>query len=404
MFSKKRVIEIIVIEHGDNMIFVYFLFGVIFLLLAIIFTVDFCTEFLSRLKRYKIGKWCDENEWENAVESRCVKWLNKTPTVKQTDNNRYIIFDILSKKHRNSTIQSWQTAGLLLGATNCNTETSKKAINSLRKKTFTDNGDWKTKINKVDSALLAYALLKCFDSKDIKPAMDYTIKIIEDNLCDDGMISYSQGKNSVVRFVDTLGMVCPFLALYGEKYNESKYVELAMSQVLKFREKGILSNTQLPCHAFNVSNGLPLGIYGWGRGTAWYFIALIEMYNSISDENIKSQLKSLIKLAAEDYLKYQNRDGSFNTILQGAGQYDSSVTVAMAYFFQECYFIFRDEKYLNVSKLALNKIRSVTMKNGAVDQCQGDTHGIGIFSQVFDVMPFVQGILLKTIKRNEEVL
>lgn len=384
--------------------FVYLLLSLIFVLFTIIFVVDFFTEFISRMKRYRIGRWSDEKEWKSAVENRCIKWLNKTPTVKQTDNNRYILFDMLNKKHKNSTIQSWQMAGLLLGLYECNTKITDKAIISWKNKMLSDNGDWKNKIDKVDSALLAYACLKCFDGEKIKPAMDFVIKTIESNLCQDGMISYSQGNKSSIRFVDTLGMVCPFLALYAQKYNQPQYLKLAFEQVSKFREKGMLYQTQLPCHAFDSANGLPLGIYGWGRGTAWYIISLIEMYNSISNEKSRDKLKLLIKLAADDYLKYQKSDGSFYTILQGAGQYDSSVTVIMAYFFQECYFIFNNETYLKASKSALKKIMSVTMRNGAVDQCQGDTHGIGIFSQVFDVMPFIQGILLKTIKRNETYL
>ena len=39
-----------------------------------------------------------------------------------------------------------------------------------------------------------------------------------------------------------------------------------------------------------------------------------------------------------------------------------------------------------------------TMRDGAIDCCQGDTHGIGSFSQTFDIMPFAQGMALRGIR------
>ena len=40
-----------------------------------------------------------------------------------------------------------------------------------------------------------------------------------------------------------------------------------------------------------------------------------------------------------------------------------------------------------------------TRRNGAVDNCQGDTYGIGYYSQIFSVMPFVQGLVLMLSKQ-----
>ncbi len=80
------------------------------------------------------------------------------------------------------------------------------------------------------------------DPASIRSAMDHMIRCIEDNLCPDGMVSYSAGKTSNRRYVDTLGFVCPFLALYGRIYQEPRYVRMAVEQLRLFRRTGLLSN------------------------------------------------------------------------------------------------------------------------------------------------------------------
>lgn len=359
---------------------------------------DMCMNSITQIKRLHIGRWENEDEWISAVTKRAYKWLHYTPTVRKTDNCRYLLWDVICGNYRNKTIQSWQTARLVLGINSINDEQSRYELEQWRKRTFTKEGMWKKSGNKIDFAMLGYAALKSgIEANAIKPAMDEIIRIIEENMCEDGMISYSQGKKSNIRFVDTLGMICPFLAIYGVKYNEKKYVKMAFEQIEKYKECGMLKNSNLPCHAYDVNSNLPLGVYGWGRGTAWYFLAMLDTWKELPDSQEKNIMKTWILEAAEEYLIYQQSDGGFFTILQSNCQYDSSVTAAMAYFFMNCWYIFGKEKYLASSSLCLNKIKSVTMKNGAVDCCQGDTHGIGSFSQVFDIMPFAQGLVLQTI-------
>ena len=68
----------------------------------------------------------------------------------------------------------------------------------------------------------------------------------------------------------------------------------------------------------------------------------------------------------------------------------------MAYFYMKCSIIMDDKRFKEVSEKCLSKLMKYTMKSGAIDQCQGDTYGIGAFSQIFDVMPFIQGITVRT--------
>ena len=43
---------------------------------------------------------------------------------------------------------------------------------------------------------------------------------------------------------------------------------------------------------------------------------------------------------------------------------------------------------------------SVTKKNGEVDFSQGDTKDIGVYSILFDILPFAQGFALRAINKK----
>ena len=376
----------------------------IFLILSIIiFGVDFYFYMLNRYCRYHIGRWNNYDEWFSNVKNISIKWTRKTPVVKMTDNNRLMVIDMINGKYKNNNIQSWQLGGLLLGLCECNDKEAKEAINKLIIKLIDKDGNWVTKPTNVDCGLLSYAILKnSRDYKKIKPAMDYSIGIIEKNICEDGMIAYTSDKNVDERYVDTLGFVCPFLQLYSNIYAEEKFSKISLEQINQYNKYGLLHDTYLPNHAYNPKNKLPLGVYGWGRGVAWYVIGLIDTYIEIKDSDEKLILKQNIKNVADSYINYQREDGGFGSILQNERTYDSSATAVLAYFYSRCYEIFENPKYLEVSNKCLQKIKSVTRITGKVDWCQGDTKGIGVHSQTFDIMPFAQGFTLRAALINLE--
>ena len=376
----------------------------IFLILSIIiFGVDFYFYMLNRYCRYHIGRWNNYDEWLSNVKNISIKWTRKTPVVKMTDNNRLMVIDMINGKYKHNNIQSWQLGGLLLGLCECNDKEAKEAINKLIIKLIDKDGNWVTKPTNVDCGLLSYAILKnSKDYKKIKPAMDYSIGIIEKNICEDGMIAYTSDKNVDERYVDTVGFVCPFLQLYSNIYAEEKFSKISLEQINQYNKYGLLHDTYLPNHAYNPKNKLPLGVYGWGRGVAWYVIGLIDTYIEIKDSDEKLILKQNIKNVADSYINYQREDGGFGSILQNERTYDSSATAVLAYFYSRCYEIFENPKYLEVSNKCLQKIKSVTRITGKVDWCQGDTKGIGVHSQTFDIMPFAQGFTLRAALINLE--
>lgn len=380
------------------MIVLWIFLGIIAAAALVIWCVDLYHYILHRYCRYHIGRWPDIETWQRAVIHRAICWTIKTPTVKITDNNRYLLLDMLQGKYRSNTIQSWQTASLLLGLEQIGTAQCKEAVKKAIDKLLDKNGMFKTAPTNVDCGMLAYSILKVSDPEQIRPAMDFAAELISARTAEDGTLVYVNDVKSDERYVDTIGLACPFLACYGKTYRKPEYIALAVRQLRAFSEYGLERSASLPNHSYSVSSKLPLGVYGWGRGAGWYTLGLIDTYKELPDGEDKQWLKEQIRKTADSYLRFQRADGGFGYIMQMKQGYDSSATAALAYFYRECAAVFAEEEYRKVSDRCLDKLRTVTRITGAVDWCQGDTKGIGIFAQTYDIMPFAQGMTLRAWK------
>lgn len=373
------------------------LLGIVLAFCIVNYGIDFLFYLKNRYCRFHIGRW-DEQEWPAVIERTARRWVKHTPTVKITDNSRYMLLDFIQGKYRSGSIQSWQKAALILGLLESSNESShiaaKQAVNDL----LDDAGMWKEKPVAVDCGMLSFAVLKAAeDPQAVRPAMDYSIELIRKNVNDYGMISYTGGRDNPEMYVDTLGLTCPFLALYAQVYHDSQYEELAVDQLKMFHTYGLLDGTALPNHAFNIKSKLPLGVYGWGRGTAWYLIGLVDTYHQLQTPEYQAEVLQWISESAQAYVEYQRTDGGFGSILQREGTYDSSATAAMALFYAECATLLGNSTYRDISHRCLSILLKKTRITGAIDDCQGDTKGIGIFAQTYDVMPFAQGMALRAI-------
>ena len=367
------------------------------LICLINYSVDFAFYLKDRYCRYHIGRW-ETEDWKKAVEKRAIRWLKKTPVVKITDNSRYILLDIVSGKYRSHTIQSWQKAALLLGLFESGNNASVSAAKQAAASLLDADGNWKISPTRVDCGMLSYAVMRTTDDPAaVKTAMDESIAVIEKSINAEGMISYTGQRENPDMYVDTIGLSCPFLVRYARVYKQRAFETIAFRQISVYRQYGTLYETALPNHAFNLNNKLPLGVFGWGRGIGWYVIGLMDSYEEMENEEYRSHLREWILEAAEKYKHFQRQDGGFGAIVQSEHTYDSSATAVLAWFYAKCGKLFLCDEYLHISEKCLDKLLHCTRISGAIDWCQGDTKGIGVFSQTYDIMPFAQGMTLRAI-------
>lgn len=371
------------------------LLGIYVIMTAIFFGYDVLVALYERYSHFHIGRWKDTHRWRDAVSRVCLRWVQNTPTLRLKKDCRYLILDRIRGTYGKTMVQSWQKAGCLLGLEEAGL--AQKILPIIKKQVLDSNGNWKKKPKKIDYAMMAYALLKDEEMPEkIRPAMDEMISCIEDNLCDDGLVSYSGGKKSKRRYVDTLGFICPFLGLYGKVYKKQEYINMSVSQIRIFSEKGIYRG--LPVHCYDAESGYPLGIIGWGRGTGWYVLALTDLYSSIDNSKDKAMLEKKMKEVADTILGLESENGGFSSILVADGPYDSSATAMIGYFLAQSGRLFQNSSYFEAAVRCEKRLMKETKINGVIDNCQGDTIDIGIFSERYAEMPFAQGMALRLVE------
>jgi unsaturated rhamnogalacturonyl hydrolase len=382
--------------------------NLLILLLSILFFFLFLPDFFVTFKiwfsRIKIGKWSNKEVWRKAVTTCSLSWLKNTPTIKLTDNHRLIIIDILRGNYKRDAIQYWQEASLVLGLSAHYHQTKedkiKTEIQRLLDRKINSDGNWVNPILESDGVILGYAFIQLswIDHQKLKPAYDALWNLILDLKGDDSTVAYKK-QSRKIRFVDTIGFICPFLVEYGQRYNVPEAVDLAIQQIEEFNQFAMLGDTFIPCHTYAMQSKLPVGLFGWGRGLGWYAIGLIDAWQALDASHPKKpELTQWVKQFARMAIRFQRDNGSWGwIIMQDNARSDSSTTATLAWFLTNASSIASIENECKqASAKALQYLMKVTRRDGAIDFSQGDTKGIGIHSQEFDILPFTQGFALRT--------
>ena len=387
---------------------VYFLLLIVVLGLVILVT-DALPEFYTWQSRIHIGQFANVESWHKKVLVTSQKWLKKLPIVKVTDQNRLIIIDMMRGNYRREAIQSWQEGALILGLTQyvykTNDQKIRRQVEDFIKEKMTSNGGWKTKPLETDETLLSYAFLQThfIDTEKYKHAFDETYQMILSLKGKDGTIAYKDHVRDF-RFVDTIGFICPFLVTYGEKFNVPAAITLAVKQIIEFQKWGMMPNRSIPCHTYSIDTKFPVGLYGWGRGTGWWVIGLIDSWTALPENHTaKEELKQIIIETARSSFQLQNDNGSFSWLLfDPKSRADSSATATLAWFYTIASEIPEIKIQCVLAKeKCLKYLQSVTRRDGTIDFSQGDTKGIGVYSMNFDRLPFTQGFVLRINSTNK---
>lgn len=372
-------------------------------MIAIIILIDIVPIGKDWLSRIHIGRYEDKQLWNQSITKLGLKWLNTTPKIKVTDHTRLVVIDMLKGNYTKSAIQHWQEASLLLGMSEYLIHNDDKDVKrELRKYLslkFDSQGQWLHMPNHVDAAILAYALMKLdfIETDNYKLALDSTWAMIKEHIGHDGTVAYRKFMKGY-RYVDTIGFICPFLVSYGIRYQIDECVDLAVKQIKAYEEQGMLDGHHIPSHAYQVDRNVPLGLYGWGRGLGWYAIGLIDAWLELPNDHIyKPVLEESVKRFATAAVEFQQEQGNWNwTVTRGECRPDSSTTATLGWFMLNASQIEEiSELCINSANKATNYLMKVTRRNGAVDFSQGDTKDIGVYSMLFNILPFTQGFCIR---------
>jgi len=375
---------------------------------AVIVLIDVVPMFRDWLSRIHIGRYSDRHAWNRSITSVGVKWLNTTPKIKVTDNTRLVAIDMLKGNYTKSAIQHWQEASLVMGLSEYvkrhgGTDVQLEMEKFLNSK-LDDRGQWIEKPQHVDAAILAYAIMKLdfIDADRYRSAWDCTWELIRDHIGTDGTVAYRKFMGQY-RYVDTIGFICPFLVAYGVRYGKPECVDLAVKQILAYEENGMLKGHHIPSHAYRIDSHVPLGLYGWGRGLGWFAIGLADAWNELPEGHpYKPILENSVRKFAAAAIAFQQEQGGWGwTVTRGESRPDSSTTATLAWFMLNASRI-EDISAACIDSMdrAIGYLMKATRRTGEVDFSQGDTKDIGVYSMLFNILPFTQGFCIRMMNSH----
>lgn len=377
---------------------------IIILLLAVLVVVgfDYLDIFLNWFGRIKIGSIDNKKEWKAATERVIVRWLESgTPRLPVNENKKFRLISVIRNGKKVESTAYWQDAAVLKAAGSVNGG-EEGAFALLDRYIDIDSGKWLVNPKRIDSAMLAYEMLCCefIDNASIRPAMDYVAEYLYKLYDDNGTVPYNTAVKDV-RFVDTVGMICPFLVKYAVVYNKPEYVDVALSQIKEYRRHGFDKDTRMPYHCFNVKTKAPLGICGWGRGCAWWALGITDSLKTLMSVKTYNIEKVMLLKYGIEFLSsvkaYQRGDGAFGRMLFTPSLEDSSAGAMLAYCFAVLHDLTENDEYKSSCVRLLEHLKSCTRRNGVIDYAQGDTQGIGFYSDTLRVVPATQGFAVAAI-------
>lgn len=194
-------------------------------------------------------------------------------------------------------------------------------------------------------------------------------------------------------FIDSLGMISPFLAHYGKITKNENFVNLSVAQLVNFLNYGFDSNQNLPYHAYSLNKEEKKGIIGWGRAVGWLLIGLIDTlehlsHNHVDYEKLSNKFQDLILTV----FKYQKENGAFSWQLQSLeGMDDSSATAMIGYsLIKGIQLGVIESEYLSNAEKIIEYLLSVT-DEGHVMECSAECRGLGMYPQEQGWYPWSQG-------------
>lgn len=250
----------------------------------------------------------------------------------------------------------------------------------------------------LDVAMHGYTLLRMYAAaegapfeKQIHQLADYLLK---DHIrTSDGILPYRH-QNSEMVYIDSIGMVCPFLAYYGQVFGSPKATDLAVLQILDFFEKGMCSTTSLPYHAYNSKTREVKGMKGWGRGAGWLVYGVAEAMEFIPKNHAKYDMivdhfsKLIDKLG-----EHQGELGYLNWNLPDKSAHvDTSATAMFGYALARGVDIgILGEEKTTEALRCLEALHRSTNADGLVNDCSGECGGLGVYSRTYGAFPWAQG-------------
>ena len=247
--------------------------------------------------------------------------------------------------------------------------------------------------DKVDQAMFGLVFLRLYTIAQAKKYLTASNEIYKNVLSyvgDNDIVRYRKGVD--VAFIDTIGLVCPFLIMYADITDCKSARVLAEKQVNHVLDTGLDKDGILPFHAVDLNLNAPLGSINWGRGIGWWVLGLAPLAAKSDKDHPNKYFTALQKILA--FLERARLDNEYwpqfightndNTI-------DSSATLMFLLATQQA-----GIRHIESQEL-LSVIGRCVDSSGKVINASGDTIYINKYSRVKGASELAQGLMLSLI-------
>jgi rhamnogalacturonyl hydrolase YesR len=213
----------------------------------------------------------------------------------------------------------------------------------------------------------------------------------------DGGIPYRSSSDDI--FIDSIGMICPFLAEYGKLTGDNDATNIAIRQLKNFIKYGFDRSSNLPYHGYNLDYNIKCGIIGWGRGLGWFLIGLTGVLINLDKTHKDYQyLHDVLISTISTVMSYQDETGGFHWQLHCLDEpLDSSATSMILYAASNC---LNDgiipKKYQTHISLGMKYLCSQACNKG-VFSCSAECGGFSKYPQEYNSYPWSIGPTLAVL-------
>lgn len=255
---------------------------------------------------------------------------------------------------------------------------------------ITNEGQLKFKVDKVDQAMFGLVFLRLYQITNKEHYFEAAKNIYKYILLfrkEDGIYLYRKEHN--IFFIDTVGLLCPFLMLYADITSDDS-IKIDAERQVQFALKYCTgSNQGLAFHAYDLNHNQPLGSTNWARGMGWLLLGLSAV--AIRSEN--KQFINAMKQYLEILSKLKENYGFWAQFLGHTNDktIDSSGSLMFLYSFMKC-------DLINIDESLIQSLATLCVDvKGKVQMVSGDTIYINKYSRVKSVSELGQGILLSIL-------
>jgi unsaturated rhamnogalacturonyl hydrolase len=210
---------------------------------------------------------------------------------------------------------------------------------------------------------------------------------------DDGIAHH---KGDIELWVDTIYMICPFMARYGRVAQEREAYDDTAHQI-KVQAKHLQDpHTDLFRHEWRETpDTYPESTY-WSRGNGWAAAGILDTLEVLPDDHAdRDRLVAIFRDLAGAVVEHQDTSGYWHNVLDDdQSPLETSGSLMFAYAFEKAtdMGVLDDQRYVDAARRAMNVCKGVVDSRGRVRRVVGPPGGP---DAPFAVTSYGQGWFLK---------